>query len=57
VNAALVALGFVIAYAAYTMRLQVEKPTGAIGTLVVATIFKGLPLFLGVYLFLVGLEI
>jgi len=56
-NAALVALGFVIAYAAYTMKLQVKEPTGTIGTLIVATIFKGLPLFLGVYLFLVGLEI
>jgi hypothetical protein len=56
-NAALVAFGLVLAYAAHTMKLQVEKPTGTIATLVVATIFKGLPLFLGVYLFLIGLEI
>ena len=47
-NPVLVAFGFVFAYAAYTVKLQVEKPTGTIGTLIVATIFKGLPLFLGV---------
>ena len=56
-NAALVAFGLVFAYAAYTVKLQVKEPTGTVATLIAATIFKALPLFLGVYLFLVGLEI
>jgi len=58
-NEVLVALGFVLAYAAHRLRLTSKNgdSLGSFGSLFAFILFKALWIFLGVWLLMVGLEL
>jgi hypothetical protein len=56
-NAALIALGFIIAYTTHILKIKMKEDSGPAAILFCLILFKVLPLFLGVYLLLIGLGI